>query len=349
MLEVQNRTDLETGLAPAMDRDGRDHAVIVIKGTFDLATGEEIPPLATEQLPVVYADEHAGEPGESSVLYEMDTCLRKPGTDVILSGTARPPRPARRMDVSLQAGPIKKVVRVIGDRRWSRQLGVWKAGDPEPFEEMPLVWERSFGGRDETHDNPKKHGFEDRNPVGTGFAANRCADRLEGLALPNLENPAAPIGGWKDRPAPAGFGFTARHWQPRAKFGGTYDARWEKKRAPFLPKDFNERFFCGAAAGQTSGRYFRGGEVVRIVNLRPEGEWRFQLPTRDLAVQVWIKGEARDPVVPVLDTVVIDADAQRLIQVWRATIPCPRLFLYIDCVRVTGEGGKDPWLYATLP
>jgi len=51
----------------------------------------------------------------------------------------------------------------------------------------------------------------------------------------------------------------------------------------------------------------------------------------------------------VLDTVFIDADARRLVLVWRATIPCPRLFLYIDCVRVTGEGGKEPWLYATLP
>jgi MFS superfamily sulfate permease-like transporter len=82
MLETQNRTDFETGLAPALDRDGRDHAVVVVKATFDLSTGAETPPPAEEQRPVAYVDEHAGEPGFSSVLYEMDTCLRKPGTDV---------------------------------------------------------------------------------------------------------------------------------------------------------------------------------------------------------------------------------------------------------------------------
>ncbi len=336
MLEIQNRTPFAVDLAPAMDRDGYDHAVCAIKGTFTPSLNPEDPPRAEEQLPVLQADEHHGEPGESSIRYEMDTCLCKRGTDVILNGTAVPPNPARRMDVALKAGPVRKVVRVVGNRRWQRNLGVWQAGDPEPFSEMPLVWERSFGGRDESHDNPDKHSFEDRNPVGTGFAARRSGDRLDGLALPNLEDPKQPIKRWKDKPPPAGFGFIDRHWQPRAGYGGTYDDKWQQKRMPLLPDDFDERFFNGAPVGQISQKFFAGGEAVSVRNLKPDGEIAFQVPRRRFQVRTWIRGEPFNT-EPVLDTVIIEPDDDRVIVIWRATIRCPRKFLYIDCIRVSEE------------
>ena len=45
---------------------------------------------------------------------------------------------------------------------------------------------------------------------GTGYVAGRGSELLEGMALPNLEDPNDLISGWKDRPAPAGFGFVGR-------------------------------------------------------------------------------------------------------------------------------------------
>ena len=333
MLEIKNHTYFETGLAPAMGKDGLDYAAFVIKGTFGIPTNGSEAVLADEQAPVVVADENYGDPGFSSVKYEMDTCLMKPGTDVVLVGSALPQQTARRVDVGLQVGPVKKVVRVFGDRRWERSLGRWRMSEPEPFDAMPLVYERAYGGRDETHDNEKKHKFEPRNPVGTGFAARRSSARLEGLMLPNLEDPRELISGWKDKPEPAGFGFVGRHWEPRIGFGGTYDEAWQNDRCPFLPDDFDERFFNGAARGLVTKKHLTGGEAVRVVNASSAGELRFTLPRREFDITASIKGELSEHGC-VLDTVIIEPGDDRMILTWRATIPCPRKFLYIDHVRV---------------
>ncbi len=333
MLEIKNKTNFETGLAPGLGKDGLEYAVFVVKGTFGIPADGAESILTEEQVPVVFADEHFGEPGFSSVKYEMDTCLIKPGTDVVLVGSAHPRQTARRIDVGLQVGPVKKVVRVFGDRRWERRLGRWRISDPEPFDSMPLVYERAFGGRDETHDNEKKHGFERRNPVGTGFAVRRSSDRLEDLLLPNLENPSQLIGSWKDKPHPAGFGFLGRHWEPRTDFGGTYDEAWQEKRCPFLPDDFDERFFNGASQGLVTREHLLGGEAVRVVNASAAGELRFSLPKREFDITASIKGDILEPSC-VLDTVIIEPDENRMILTWRATIPCPRRFLYIDYVRL---------------
>ena len=333
MLEIKNKTRFETGLAPGMGKDGLDYAVFVVKGTFGIPEGGSAPVLADEQVPVVFADEHYGEAGFSSVKYEMDTCLIKPGTDVVLVGSAIGRQAARRIDVGLQVGQVKKVVRVFGDRRWERHLGRWRMSEPKPFETMPLVFERAFGGRDETHNNEKKHKFEPRNPVGTGFVARRSSDRLEGLLLPNLEEPAQLIGGWKDRPDPAGFGFVGRHWEPRVRFGGTYDEAWQNERCPLLPDDFDERFFNGAVRGLVTKRHLRGGEAVRVVNASAAGELRFTLPICEFDITACIKGEIQEHGC-VLDTVIIEPESSRMILTWRATIPCPRKFLYIEHVRL---------------
>jgi hypothetical protein len=336
MLEIKNHTYFETGLAPATATDGLEYAVFAVKGTFAIPDGDgdkSDPQFAEVQQPVLPMDEHFGEPGFSSVKYEMDSCLRKPGTDVVLVGSARPRVTARLADVGLQVGPVKKVVRVFGDRRWGRNLGRWRMSDPEPFDEMPLVYERAFGGTDETHKNEKKHKFDPRNPIGTGFAARRTSDKLAGMLLPNLEDPLDLIGSWKDRPEPAGFGFTGRHWQPRVKFGGTFDEVWQKERCPFLPADFDDRFFNGAARGLVTRTHLQGGEPVRVVNASAQGELRFSLPRRRFEITALIKGELQEyPYV--LDTVVIEPDENQMILTWRATIPCPRAFLYIDHVRL---------------
>ena len=38
---------------------------------------------------------------------------------------------------------------------------------------MPLLYERAFGGEDKTHQNNKKHGKYESNPIGTGFRLNK--------------------------------------------------------------------------------------------------------------------------------------------------------------------------------
>lgn len=334
MLEISNRTPFEVGVYPGMDKNAYDYAAVVVKGTFDVKNHQDQLPVSQEQAPITEADECSGEPGASSVKYESDTCYTKKGTDVVLVGHAYAKGgSARVVDVSLKAGHLSKTVRVFGDRMWCRALGAWRSTDPRPFDTMPLVYERAFGGEDKAHPNPSKHGLEQRNPVGTGFAVSGRAERLEELRLPNLEDPAELIRGWGDEPRPAGFGFIGRNWVPRTEYAGTYDEAWQKDRCPLLPDDFDEFFFNGAHPDLISKQHFKGGESVQVVNASKDGDLSFNLPKRSFDVTVWIKGEETAH-SPNLDTVIIEPDDHRVILVWRATVPCFRLFRCIDRVRV---------------
>jgi hypothetical protein len=332
MLEIQNRTRFSVAIFPMLDRDRRDVATVLVKGTFELGRRESLSP-AEAQVPVTYGDELHGDPETSSVRLESDATPAKKGTDVVLLGHAYARRSAATVDVAIAAGPLRKVVRVFGNRYWVRALGKWEMSSPTPFEQVPLRYERAFGGADRSDPDPAAHAHEKRNPVGTGFTTGKRASQLEGLALPNLEDPSALISSPQDRPAPAAFGFVGRSWEPRAALAGTYDERWRRERCPFPPDDFDDRFHHGASPGLISATPFRGGEPVVVTNASPEGDLRFAIPSRALEIDVLLRGEETSH-RPVLDTVVIEPDEQRVVVCWRATVPCPRQFLFIDRVRV---------------
>ncbi|NOR24385.1 MAG: DUF2169 domain-containing protein, partial [Desulforhopalus sp.] len=59
---TKNTIHMETGLTIAVDKDGRDHCVVVVKGTFEVGK-EGNSTLAELQEPLVYADVHYGDPG----------------------------------------------------------------------------------------------------------------------------------------------------------------------------------------------------------------------------------------------------------------------------------------------
>ena len=319
MFELVNRSPFIPALVPGMDKDDVAHLTVVVKGTFAISA-DGTTALADEPVALQLGDEHNGDDPASSVRFESDFCPAKPGTDVILSGHAYPvSRRERSVNVGLEVGPIRKVVRVVGDRVWTRAAGSWVISSPPvAFDKMPLVYERAFGGADRGHPDPARHAADERNPVGTGFAVAARSDRLEGLRLPNLEDPRAPIGSWDARQVVAGFGFIGRSWEPRRRLGGTYDAAWVQNRSPLLPADFDPRFFNGAPADQIASPHLRGGERVRVSNASPDGALDFKLPAVDLSAEVDV-AKGRETLRPVLDTVVIEPDLRRLILCWRAT------------------------------
>ena len=300
-----------------MDRHGREVLQVVVKQSFDVGEGSVRP--AAQPDPLVLADQYTGEPGKSGLRYASDLGPPKPATDVILCGHALPRRRGdTQVDVALRLGAINKVVSVSGERLWARGLLGQAPTAPQPFERIPLVWERAFGGSDES--NPERPGRCDANPVGRGFRARGSKLPTEGQLLPNLESPAEPIRKPSDAPAPRCFGFVAPHWAPRAGFAGTYDARWQEARMPLLPDDFDERFFQVAPADQILPGHPRGGEAVEVIGVSAAGPLRFQLPQAAPAVVVRL-GLTRLTPDTQCDTVVIDADRQRLILVWRALVP----------------------------
>jgi hypothetical protein len=337
MLELDNRTPFVAGISPTMDKHGVDWANVAVKGTFDIFPENQLP-CSAAQVPLWNGDHHWGEPATSSIRYASDLGPAKLGTDIALVGHAyaRDGR-ARSVDVDLQVGTRRKVVRVFGDRRWVKLVMGWGISDPPvAFDRIPLVWERAFGGRDESDPDQTKHDFERRNPVGTGFAPSGAKARLDGLALPNLEDPRSPIVAWKDAPPPACFGFVAPHWMPRSRLGGTYGEAWEKELRPHLPADFDERFHNLATPELVATPHLVGGERVALTGASPGGELSFVLPKVNLVVAVWMRGRM-SRLNPVLDTVVIEPDDQRVSLTWRASIACTRKFLQIEAVVVAFE------------
>ena len=334
MLEIHNRTPFEVALFPGLDKEGYDQATVLIKGTFALRPRSPEPAVADEQAKVTHGDQFHGDPEASSVKYESDGGPAKAGTDVVLVGHAYAPRRAAEfVDVELEAGPLRKAVRVFGDRCWVRAAGSWEMSPPLTFERLPLIYERAFGGADTSDPDPARHTYEPRNPVGTGFTTGKRSAQINGLRIPNLEDPLDLIESPGDRPAPAGFGFIGRSWLPRMAYAGTYDERWKAERCPFLPLDFDDRHHRGAHPDLAAPYHFKGGEPVSVTHASDAGEVRFNVPARVLEVTVSIKGITQDH-RPVLDTLLVEPDARRVVLAWRATFRCPKTFLYIDGVRV---------------
>ncbi len=325
MLQIRNRSRLAAALSSSPDPAGVDTLFAVVKGTFTLGARIEE---AEEQTPVVFADRYFGDARTTSVAEPGDVSLVKPGTDVLLFGHAYGPggRTAHQAEVSLRLGPIDKRVAVFGDRRWGGTI-LTRISSPEPFEAMPLVWERAFGGTEASADGGRVDG-EDRNPVGAGFRSRVSGRKLEGLLLPNLEDPAHLISSPGDRPKPAGFGAIAAHWKPRPKYAGTYDAAWQKSRAPYLPLDFDPRFLMVAPEDQQVPGYLKGGESVEIAGATPSGILRFALPARRVDVLFRLdSGEERKTAN--LETVILRPDEKKVVLVWRAALACDKRLLKV--------------------
>lgn len=330
MLQVKNSTPFATTLMVLPDVTGIDTVYAVVKGTF--AIGPRLMP-ADEQLPVTMADQHYADPATSSIRAPSDVCLGKPGTDVVLIGSAWSPdgRPTWQMDVSLTVGPLSKTVRVLGDRVWEPSGSGTSIAWVAPFVRMPLVWERAFGGSDQTEKGARAHA---RNPVGTGLRVSGGTKPLAGMPLPNVEDPRVLVSGPADSPEPAGFAPIAPHWDPRKGFAGTYDDAWQRNRAPYLPSDFDSRFFHYAPAGQVTATPVTGGEPVEVLGATPDGPLRFSLP-RVVVQATFRRNEGEDVRRAALETVLIEPDAKRVILVWRAALNCDKQVLKMKQVDVS--------------
>lgn len=337
MLALRNTTGFPAALVPWLDSEGRDSAIVVMKATFQVDPAKGVV-AGQGQVPLLFADEFYREAATSSVKYATEACPPKVGTDVILRGHAWAPKGgATSVDVSLRVAKLAKTIRVVGERRYFRSVGAWQVSSPVKFERMPLVWERAFGGADPSSGSPAEHAVHPQNPVGTGYAPSRSAKRLEGLALPNLEDPRAPIT-TPDAPGRSvGFGFVASHWLPRRSYAGTYDERWKQEQAPYLPVDFDDRFFSAAPEGLIAEPHLKGGEELEVLGATLGGRFAIRLPAIRWSVSSSLAGR-RSEHVPVLDTVVVEPDERRVLLTWKVAIPCARRFLQLDKVTVSAVG-----------
>ncbi len=262
-------------------------------------------------LPVLATDEATLEP-------------HKPLTDVLLAGSAHSTRGAvTSLETSLEVGAAHKRVRVLG----RRTVGVGAGGllsftRPEGFTRMPLLWDHAYGGRD--------LGAEKRFAPKRGFGAG---DR--GLLTPDRILSETTVD-WIDRPVAASYGPIDVFTWPRAAFllGPAFDtpkrpvhelasgavlaedlASPIKLGGPRKPRVYN-RAPAGLAVCRLTGR-----ERVKLTNLhREHSELELDLPDDTPKFILELPGVGERRLDPILSTVSIEPDADRVVLTWAASI-----------------------------
>lgn len=324
-MELLNATKMMAAYTLGMEPSGRESVVVAIKGSFDLPVDGGVASLAEQQVELVTADVFEGEPGYSATVYECDYAAQKPFCDVLLNGSAYAPygQPTDQVNVRLQMETIDKAFTVVGNRVW--QTGNWglRATAPEPFTVMPISYGNAFGGMDNAHEDSQYHDAFYRNLVGVGFHVYHDEDAIDGKPLPNTEEPGHPVKSPDGSYNPMAFGAVTRACQPRISYGGTYDDAWAADTFPFLPEDFDPRYFQAAPEDQQLPHPVGGSRVV-LTNLSPGGHLEFHLPKVDVPVEFTDAKYDRTEQQAVLDTIVIEPDLGRLLLTWRASHPLKR-------------------------
>ena len=336
-MQLLNATRMNANYAMGMDPSGRELLVVVVKGTFRLPHDGEEPALATEQAPLIDADQFSGEPGVSAPLYECDYAPTKPRCDVLLNGSAYAPlgRTTRRVTVSLRVGSLSKSFDVIGNRHWVGALVGVVASSPEPFSSMPISYDRAYGGIDSAHPDQARHRYYECNHAGVGFHHHTEREFIDGTPLPNTEENGHPIVDPRGSYSPMAFGSIARAWHPRVQLAGTYDQKWLDDIFPFLPPDFDNRYYQAAPEDQQID-YLQGGEEVVLENLTPSGCLAFRLPTISVPVVYYRRNADNHEAKAVIDTLMIEPDLDRFSITWRSSLPLHRNMFEVEQV-LAGE------------
>ena len=333
---------------PGQSPEGAYILSVLLKRSYHIANGEPCQPMDPNRA-LAAGDVFWVEPMSSTVRYESDFIPFKTATDVVLNGTVHAPdqTPTTTCRVSLQVGAHSKSIAVIGDRTAHYNDGDTPLfGDPIPFTKMQLRYERAYGGVDVYSDPQTVYPYP-RNPLGCGFAVANSAASIDGLQLPNLEDPAALLtpeqlclqeyANWESRPLPAGFGWIAKTWLPRAALAGVMPAdraieqEMRKAYAQLVPKemrnaylqngirDMDFRFFNGASPGLVLDTV-APGELIVTNNLTDTGHFYFYLPGDAPRLGLDIGAGVQEPDAA-LHTVMIDMDERRLDLVWRGAVP----------------------------
>ncbi len=343
---LNNQTPYPVMNCQKMGRGRQFYDVIVAKGAFRLRPGQ-LTPLQHMPEPII-ADQH--EPVGHDVLALCkagDLVMHKPGTDVLVSGSARQPVAQSSWLASLRLYPrgrdtpvINHELRLYGTRHWyfNKEDQCWRITPAETVDYVPLGHAHAFGG---TYQDNQGNRHMALNPAGRGVAVNMqenaCTSahqiELAGYPLDQLA-PGIPV---LDYPL-CSMAAVARTWPERIALAGTYDERWWQGQAQAalkdFPDDFNERFYQCANPRLVAQPCLRGDELLELTGLlRNAPRLRCYLPGIRLVARFNAQTPTSMPRVSfALDTLHIDLDAQILFVTWRLRIPShgPRLWVVIE-------------------
>lgn len=191
-----------------------------------------------------------------------------------------------------------------------------------------------------------------RNPAGRGYLVEPTAEAVDALALPQLEDPddlltperlvAGSIDRWHRMPLPQATGWVDYSWYPRIAFLGVVpivdffpDPPLEVERGlvPALladgtgktSPDFRFELTCGASPGLQLP-HLRGGEPVELHGVHPQRpRWSFAVPPAPSIATDGRNGRFNET-RPVLHTLLLEPDLDRVTVVWRGSAPALRTY-----------------------
>jgi hypothetical protein len=227
------------------------------------------------------------------------------GVDVILLGKAYPPKPgATALTVSIRAGALRHEIAVFGDRSWVRVGPRLVPSRPQPFEAMPLSWERAYGGKARVDAGEMPFA---PNPQGRGFYMDE--QQADGQPLPNLEDPARPIRTPSDQPMPRCPAPCTRDSSLRMLRAAKFDMDGAVPRVAEL----RPAYFNNAHPALILSETPRAGDEFEFTHVRPGGSsLRFALPALDFHLHVQLHD--RSYVFPAhLESVLVLAEEERVV------------------------------------
>jgi hypothetical protein len=322
---------------------------VIVKRSFRLKHGSVAERCeADHELRKIDAYYGDGDPESSTVQYEHELAPYKPLVDVVVIGKAYSPRgvPTVKMTVGVSFANREKSVAVFGDRECHFRENMSPVfSDPKEFTEMEVRYDRAYGGRDETSDANIPF-FYPRNHKGTGIALRNTKETVQGLVLPNLEDPDDLLTPeriilgeperWPQQPLPQGFGWFQPAWYPRCAFAGSYPSFVDvgtvttEERLGLVPKNhialakqfklpgYQPRLNNGASTGMLFPE-IKGDETVILSGFTPDGQLQFTLPGDAPRITLDIGSGARQ-LQAKLDTVSIRPDELEMDLVWRGAL-----------------------------
>lgn len=317
MWTIDNQTPFATGQSFTQDDHPGDIVWMVgVKATFKIDFESHKIEIAEEQEDLKDADEFRDEATNSSILNPCDFALSKKKIDVLLQATAYAPeeKPVTELMTGLIVGPLRKTLTVYGNRVYDRFMGKLFQSPPSKFIQMPLIYEKAYGGfdRDSEDDYPP---YELRNPIGTGFYKKRSS--ATDLSLPNIEYADFPTAGSSKKNKVAGYGPIAPHWSPRIDYAGTIDENGERDITNIRPPDFDPIYYQQAPEDQHIEE-IHGGEPVVLYNMHPEfSEIKTHLPQIEIEFKTLIENEVITKPGR-LQSIHITPDEGKLRMVWQA-------------------------------
>ena len=281
---------------------------VIVKRSYRIMEGGVLERLESDyplkKIDVYY---EKGDPEWSVVQFENELAPYKPLVDVVVIGRAHAPdgEPVESMQVKVQVGGKIKELIIIGNRQCRfRKDGDPIFSDPEPFTEMDIRYDFAYGGQDEESlpDFPLHY---PRNFMGKGVVLRNVKEKVDGLPLPNIEDPAdlltperVIIGepeNWHLLPIPQGFGWRQHTWYPRSALLGSYPPFLEvgtataEEKMGYVPKNHialakqfrlptQEALFNNGASLGLSFEALNEREEITLHGLTPDGLRTFRLP-----------------------------------------------------------------------